>query len=343
MSKAKSLNLITFSTIMQEPIQEVNWLLKPLIGKGDRALLYGEWGSFKSWLLMDLGLHLAAGIPWLNQFHISSPQSVLYIDEEMNEGNFRLRLQMLAQGAGVYGQDLHFRLLSRPGITFDEQGAITLLNSLKEKQFAPDVIIVETLRRVMVGDEKEASEVAAFWRNVQPLLEEKRTLILSHHMRKATQRGNNSVRDRASGSTDIMAGLDSAVAVTLAKKEFKAVTLHHTKSRWDEEIPSITIRLEVDNEKKVAKWVEIGTQEPSADNSGPEKNAVKALEIWLIWNQKFIVTSGEVIKIFTEEGMAPRSAERLLKKYHQQQGWTALKRGTWQIPSPSPKPQDQVA
>ena len=241
-----SFRLIDFSTIMREPIQEVKWLLEPLIGKGDRAMLYGEWGSYKSWLLMHLGLHVAAGRPWLERFSIKSPQSVLYVDEEMSEGMFRLRLQMLARGAGVEEQNLPFRLLSRPGITFDDQGASTLLKALEKEKFAPEVIIVETLRRVLKGDEKEASEVAAFWRNVAPLLEEGRTLILSHHMRKAIPKGQNNIRDRASGSTDIMAGLDSSLAVMLEKKQPQTVTLHHTKSRWGEEIEPFTIRLEVD-------------------------------------------------------------------------------------------------
>lgn len=341
--RKKELRFIGFAAIMRDPISEVDWLVEPLIGKGDRAMLYGEWGSFKSWLLMDVGLHLAAGIPWLNRFKIPSSQSVLYVDEEMSDPMFRLRLQMLARGAGVHEQDLPFQLLSQPGITFDHQGASTLLTAMAEKRFAPDVIIVETFRRVMAGDENEASEVAAFWRNVAPLLQEGRTLLLSHHMRKPNIKGNDSVRDRASGSTDIMAGLDSSVAVHLEKKHAKTVTLHHVKCRWGEEIQPFTIHLDGDQEGKVVKWVDVTTQNIPAKELGNRQAAVKALETWLAWNPKSIVTTKEVMQVFTDEGMKERTAERLFQEYRVEHGWQALKRGTYQIPSPLQKLQDQVA
>jgi RecA-family ATPase len=41
----------------------------------------------KSWLLLDPGLHLAAGKPWLGKFSIPHPRKVLYVDEEMSRVN----------------------------------------------------------------------------------------------------------------------------------------------------------------------------------------------------------------------------------------------------------------
>jgi hypothetical protein len=52
----------------------------------------------------------------------------------------------------------------------------------------------------------EATDVSAFWRNVEPIVEAGKTLIISHHMRKGSNRPNSDSFELASGSTDILAG-----------------------------------------------------------------------------------------------------------------------------------------
>lgn len=49
-----TLQLISYRRIMEEPFPEIHWLVEPLITVGDRVLVYGPWGSFKSWLLLHL-------------------------------------------------------------------------------------------------------------------------------------------------------------------------------------------------------------------------------------------------------------------------------------------------
>src|SRR6478672_1253810 len=71
--------LIAFDTIMHEPLPPVDWLVESLIPNGSRSVVFGEFGCMKSWLLLDLGLHIAAGKHWLDQFAIPKPKSVLYI------------------------------------------------------------------------------------------------------------------------------------------------------------------------------------------------------------------------------------------------------------------------
>src|SRR5262249_49238220 len=137
-------------------------------------------------------------------------------------------------------EDLPLRVLSRAGVTFDAQGARNLLTALAKTGFEPDVIIVETLRRTLVGDEKEAKDVSAFWRNVEPILKAGKTLIVSHHVRKARSRNDKANRDRASGSTDILAGADSALALRRLGKDL--IAIEQTKSREAEETAEFAAR-----------------------------------------------------------------------------------------------------
>src|SRR5262245_20567167 len=103
---------------MKEAMPPVDWLIEPLIAKEDRVILYGEFASMKSWLLLHLSLHLAAGKPWLGKFPIPQPKRVLYIDEEMNQRTLRRRIKRLALGAGLQEESLPFRAMSRYGLRF---------------------------------------------------------------------------------------------------------------------------------------------------------------------------------------------------------------------------------
>ena len=85
--------------------------------------------------------------------------------------------------------------------------AAKLLDELHCRGLDPDVIIIETFRRVLVGGENEADRVAEFWRQVEPLQRAGKTVIISHHMKKPSNFGSQ-VRYQASGSTDIIGELN---------------------------------------------------------------------------------------------------------------------------------------
>jgi RecA-family ATPase len=175
--------------------------------------MFGEFGSMKSWLLLDLAIHLAAGVPWLGQFPVPKAQRVLYVDEEMSERTVRRRVKQLGQGANLNQAELPLAVLSHAGVRFTQDGAWVLLRFLEHCQFDPDVMIVETFRRILHGDENSSEDVSQFWCAVEPIRKAGKTLIVSHHMRKPNSTGSEALRNRASGSTDILAGADTGLAV----------------------------------------------------------------------------------------------------------------------------------
>lgn len=93
----------------------------------------------------------------------------------------------------------------------------------------------------------------------------------------------------------------------------------------------------------MVKWVDVPTQYIPAKELGNRQTAVKALETWLAWDPKSIVTTKEVMQVFTDEGMKKRTAERLFQEYREEHKWQVLKPGTYQIPSSPQNLQDQVA
>lgn len=283
--ESESFPLMSYDSILNDPLPPVDWLVKGLLAVQDRALVYGEFGSYKSWLLLDLALHLAAGKTWLGTFDVPRPRSVLYVDEEMNEWMLRRRVNQLVTGAGLKLSNLPFHALSCWGLTFKPGRADVLLNELHSRGVDPDVIIVETLRRVLVGSENEAENVAEFWRRIKPLQRAGKTFILSHHMRKPSNASNN-VRYLASGSTDIIGGAETAFAITRDMKRKHVIEIACVKLRAGEE-PS-PYKVEVVADDKTATFRFLGWSKTKTAEA--DTQAVKALNVI----QAFLLEGGNV-------------------------------------------------
>ncbi len=327
---ADPLPLIFLDNIIGEPLPPIDWDIEPLLAHGDRLVVFGEFGSMKSWLLLDLGLHLAAGWPWLGKFRVPAARRVLYLDEEMNERTLRRRMRRLALGASSTFtiEGIPFAALSRMGMRFDASGADKLLTALETTAFDPDVIIVESLRRVMGGAEKEAQDVSAFWRNVEPILHAGKTLVITHHMRKPRSKRDQAYRDRASGSTDILAGADSAYAVERLGKD--RVVIQCVKSRETEEPGPIFVALAADNDDGPAQMVCCEQTAAGSPGIGKLEEGIRLATAFLK-EKGGVARTGEVTARLTEFGVAQRTAERILPILVERGRLQRLSHGCWQL------------
>ena len=260
------LKLLGLDQIAREPLPRLDWLVEPVIGWGDRAVLAGDAGSFKSWLLLHLSLFLALGrSPWLGH-PISSPRRILYIDEEMPEWEVRRRLKRIMAAEGIEPDTpglANLQISNRAGFTITDHDLLRV-RALFDT-FNPDVIVIETVARVLVGSENSSAEVARMWRSLsEHLQDDRRTLILSHHINKPNPDESGldprEPRHRIRGSSDILAGADTVLGLVRLNdyesrlvslkprfsKPFKpfVVTLHSHEEPEQEMSPITVVRLE---------------------------------------------------------------------------------------------------
>lgn len=181
-------------------------------------VLSGEWGALKSWLLLDWAIHLAAGRDWLG-FHVPQARRVLYIDEEMPERVLRRRLKRLGVAAQV-PLDIPLQCMSRAGFHMTPLNVTTVEKFLESEKFDPEVIIVETLARVLEGEESHNPTIAQFWQQTDRFVRAGRSFVLAHHMTKPQvesapggQLHAQQVRHRIRGASDIPAGADVVFTV----------------------------------------------------------------------------------------------------------------------------------
>lgn len=228
-----------YTEILEATPPGVPWLVEPLISEGTRVLFYGESNSLKSWLLIDLALHLAAGKAWLGWMR-TRQAPVLYIDEEMTRRTLYRRVKRLGLGAGLGAADVPAWFSNLPGLTITTARLGQLVDSMVREGINPRVIIIDALRRVLVGNENEAHDVALMWNTLKPLTRAGVTVIISHHMKKPNPKWPDSAKHRASGSTDLIAGSDIALAVT-RERNTNTVHIDTVKNRDAEEGVPITV------------------------------------------------------------------------------------------------------
>lgn len=321
--------LVPFEAIIRDPLPPIDWLVEPLIAHGDRTILYGEFGSMKSWLLLHLGLHLAGGRPWLGKFPVPQAKRVLYVDEEMHERVLRRRVKRLGEGVGFEHENLPFQAASRVGVRFTRQGVEQLLRALEMNQFDPEVVIVEALRRVLVGSENEARDVAEFWRYVEPIPRAGKTLIISHHMRKPNALGNNANRDRASGSTDILAGADVALAIQRLGRD--SVAVECVKSRESEEPSAFVVSVYDERADSPVEMRYEGSRAEYQAEGGKLGQAITRVVNFLSGAPDHSADTAAILAYLKPQGISERTAQRALKTLKERGRVQPVGRGSWML------------
>jgi hypothetical protein len=331
--KLPPLHLISYADVLESPYAPVDWIVEPLISSGDRCLVFGESSSCKSWLLLDLALHLTAGRKWLGKFNVDRPRSVLYVDEEMGEHLLRQRIRRLGKGANIDDRTIPFQFISHLGLTFGKDLAEELLSAVEQADFDPDIIILETLRCVLDGSENDAEAVAAFWRNVRPLKVAGKTLIVVHHMKKPG-RFKQANKYMASGSTYIVGGADSSLAIQRSAGD--GVIIENVKNRSALEYPPFLASIAFDDpEGAVAMRFEAVQKEASID-PGEKEKAMHLLEEFL--ETSCMAWTKQVLAYLTKQGVAQRTGERVWAAYRKQQNWQQTSRGCYERTKPLQSP-----
>jgi Bifunctional DNA primase/polymerase, N-terminal/AAA domain/Primase C terminal 1 (PriCT-1) len=223
---SSAIRSVSLLDLQENPPLPVRWLVENLIPERSLCLLFGKPFGGKSLFALQLGLHAAGGITFLpspdgsTAFKFPRPLRVLYLDEEMGLALIFKRTALMKSGPReqlrVPEALARFRVLSRLGFRIDEPKSLEALRR-EIDDFPggrPDLLIVDTLRRVHAGEEKESDTMA---RLTATLIEEQEragfaSLVL-HHSKKGAEDENGDWREAARGSGDLVAACQSVVAV----------------------------------------------------------------------------------------------------------------------------------
>jgi AAA domain len=312
-----------------EPLPPPEWEIEPLFNQGDRVMFYGPPEARKSWFLMSMGTCLAAGVPWLGKFGIKEPRKVLYIDKEMGARRVRWRYERLIRGAGLDSRDILFQVWAKPPFMVDDEGVSRLLKLFEEQQWQPDVIIIDSFRRVLVGDENSSNDVNNFWNDIALLTEAGITLLLIHHTnRDGTWRGSN----------DILAGLDTFYEIKKNKEEGCSI-ISTEKNRDGESLAPFGVKL-IGGPKKTDPIEVCLAGEEVADSSNKGQQAAVLIYQYLNEQPGKKAKRAEIEQYMESQGFAPATTGRALDDMKKTYVLAKEGHGYWKI---APEIEDNVS
>ncbi len=203
-------------------------LVKGLIPTDANVGLIAPYACFKSFLLLDLGLSVAAGMPWAGKPTYSGP--VVYI---CGEGRSKIARRVDAWGIArrVDVDALPFRIIPNMPRLMDAREVDELITAIRGEG-VPVLIIFDTLARAMMGgDENSARDTSLFVAAMDKI----RAAFGGPAVMYAHHEGWTGGRGR--GSSNLPAALDTELRI---ERQGELATLTSSKQKdGDDSIPVV--------------------------------------------------------------------------------------------------------
>ncbi len=166
------------------------------------TVIYGPPSGGKSFVAIDMGLCIATGTDYHG--HPVKKKPMLYVAAEGQSGML-VRIKAWLAHHGIDSSALSdFSLLPRP-CTIDTPGELDdLLAAIKELPKAPGLIVLDTVARIMSGDENSTADMGKLVRACDRIREQTGAqVVLIHHTGKDATRGARGAI-ALTGATDCM-------------------------------------------------------------------------------------------------------------------------------------------
>jgi hypothetical protein len=214
-SRFKILSLTDLSH-MPDP----EWLISGIVPKGGIVEMHGMPATGKSFIALDMALHVATGSSWHG--HSTEQGSVLYIAAEGATG-YKRRIEAWESAHGIVDIDSLYFVAS--GVQLHEDADVEgLLQTVRAVGVDVSLIIFDTLARCFVGaDENSSAAMGSLLEGTARIGNELgATTLLVHHTRKdgSTERGSIALR----GGVDVMMAVER-------KKGTNVLTLSNLKMK----------------------------------------------------------------------------------------------------------------
>jgi hypothetical protein len=269
---------------LREQHAAIRWAVKHVIPGSSIGMLFGGSGTFKSFIALDLALHVAHGLPWMGR--VTQPGQVLYVAAEGGAGLWG-RVEAWHRARNLSWADVPLYVVPQAvDLTVD---AWRVVDAAQAIGALPTMVIVDTLSQTYAGEENSANEMAAYLREIGlrfRTLWDCAVLLIHHSGHEATERprGSSAIR----GNVDFMLGAfrdeKEMIATLQCKKqkdgelfkdaEFQLTTVTLGMDEDNEPVTSLVARhLGNDEERKRAR-----EEEARAGRSGRNQSFIGLLD-----------------------------------------------------------------
>lgn len=225
------------SDLLDRKFPDQEYVIDRLIPAGGITILSGQASSYKTWILLEAALKVAAGEPLFGRF-ATSQAGVLILDEESGERQLHKRLKLLGadKELPVYYQSYEGFTLNDDNVDYIKE--VCANNNIR-------LLIIDSLSRIHTGDENQSSTTSEIFKYLRSFSAAGIAVLIIHHHRKTTQNSRGNISQELRGNSDILASADIHIAVTRNENQ---ITVTQTKQRLDPEIKPFVLNIPIDEE-----------------------------------------------------------------------------------------------
>ncbi|CAN1511675.1 AAA domain containing protein [Methylophilaceae bacterium] len=187
-----------------EHLPKLNWLIKDILVDGGIATIYGESGSTKSFLAIDLAMHLATGSEWFG-LEVNRGIPIIYTALEGFRGVVK-RIKGWCKKNNLSPSNI---FIDHDSLLLGEQGSVeSFINYYKASNFNRGMIIIDTFNMACPNiEENSAKEMSGVITKAKLIAEKlNSTVLIIHHSGKDESRGMR-------GSSSLKASMDTIIYV----------------------------------------------------------------------------------------------------------------------------------
>ncbi|WP_417706513.1 AAA family ATPase [Rheinheimera aquimaris] len=212
--------LTPLSTIMSQ-VYQANWLVENFFEKGSLNMVFGEPGTYKSFLAMELAFCISKGLDWYGNSTFKG--DVIYLAGEGFSG-IQKRVTALESKYSTHQQGIY--VSSKPAEIINANSVSEVLKAIDDHSIKPVLIVVDTLHRNLgEGDENSSKDIGLFIKNLDLIKTKTNAAVLcihhSGHGDKGHSRGSSAIRASLDSEYQLKAK-ENGVELTCKKmKEFE--------------------------------------------------------------------------------------------------------------------------
>ena len=213
-----------------------DYCIDGLLPVGGKMILGGGSKSFKTWQLIDLGLSVAHGVPWMG---LNTERSkVLYLDLEFIPAFFKKRVGV-AEAKGLGPTD-NFHVWHLRGIEYNPSVLLQVMQSWETFEEYKLIIIDPFYKMNAGGDENANGEVTDLLLKIERFAKSS-AVVFAHHFAKGDMGGRDPI-DRCAGAGSFARDPDAILSCT--RHEVKHALTIDVSVRNDKPIDPFVVRFD---------------------------------------------------------------------------------------------------
>lgn len=215
----------------------LTWVVKHVIPADSIGMLFGASGTFKSFIALDLALHIAHGLPWMGRK--TKQGAVIYIAAEGGPGVWG-RIHAWHKRRGLAWEGISTQMRVVPVAVDVLADAWRVVDAAQAVGVQPALVVVDTLSQTFSGEENSSADIAAYLRELGARFKSLWSCAVAviHHT------GHNAT-ERPRGSSAMKANIDWMFGLRRDEKE-RLATMSCDKQKDGDPFPDAMFGITVE-------------------------------------------------------------------------------------------------